>query len=129
MGTTLNHKDDTHGPTCLPVPNRQLLSSQSSLSSNDESTSITPYDDSKLECRGSPYLSTMLCRRQRSRQPAMQVCRGSLFEILRQRGVPEDIASRRQYIYNRLCEVVRLDFSNNDNDNDDDDDNYDVDGP
>ena len=126
MGTTLN--DESHGPTCLPIHNRQLVSSsQSSLSSN-ESTSMNR-EDGTLNCRGSPYLSTMFCRRQRSHPPAMPVCRGSLFEILRQRGVPEDIASRRQYIYNRLCEVVRLDVSDDENDEDVNDDDDSDDDP
>ena len=102
------------------------LSSQSKTSS-EESVSTTMseatpscdgsrYNTSGLPSRPCPYLSTMLGRKLSLRRLwskeksglGIRVRRGSLFEKLRQQGVPEDIACRRQHIYNRLMSVVSV---------------------
>lgn len=102
------------------------LSSQSKASS-EESVSTTMsdatpscdgsmHDKSDFPSRPCPYLSTMLGRKRSLRRLwskeksglGVRVRRGSLFEKLRQRGVPEDIACRRQHIYNRLMTVVSV---------------------
>jgi hypothetical protein len=86
-------------------------------------TRSTQIHGDKLHAKSSRrYLSSMLCRRKPSPHPPHprkqepQVRRGSLFEKLCHQGVPEDVACRRQDLYNQLLGAVHVGYYDYDDD-------------
>ena len=132
----LDH-DDENSPSssqCLP----QRPHSQQSLSGSSSSTgssldtsqhfillppqSVSGMNDPSPTSRGSPYVSSMLCRSHIRRsggllspegvlKPPMDrsdgIRQGSLYQQLRSQGITDEVAFTRQRMFNRLSVIVR----------------------
>ena len=87
---------------CVAAKSKSLCYQPSSNDLSSKSTHAPVSLGTKPKQLFCSYVSTMLCRFGPNQKQPVQERRGSLFEKLRQRGVTEDVALRRQDIYNRL---------------------------
>jgi hypothetical protein len=105
-------------------PKESINSSEESCSSSDTDDTPKQHDRSgqRRPTPACPYISTMLGRRHLLHPPVsskmtgsssssssfkiIRVRRGSLFEKLVAKGVSEELACRRQHMYNRLVAVL-----------------------